>query len=335
MMEHSRMDETLLTWVCKSLEDRGHHVWKTEVSIARIEGDASVRVYYRIKTTENATFILSQNPDPLSCIHQIEVYTFLHPFWPVPDIIAWDFDSGLILQEDAGDILLANLMPHLREDMKSNFYTRLTELWIELNERFRQGASLPPSCLTHALDARQLLFELHFFRQHYLEGFSGLSLTSKEKVCLEEGFFHLIRPLLSISYGLMHRDYHARNVLVNDVKKLYIIDYQDMRIGPLPYDAVSLLYDAYVDIPESVRHACRKMLCDYDPIFEDDDTWFRAVFQRHLKALGTFGYQITHRKQEKFLPAITRVLSWIKAYRAFERFPELKILEHMLFKHSA
>ena len=48
---------------------------------------------------------------------------------------------------------------------------------------------------------------------------------------------------------LCHRDYHSRNLMLHD-GSLYIIDFQDARMGPDTYDLVSLLRDSYVDIDD-------------------------------------------------------------------------------------
>ena len=48
---------------------------------------------------------------------------------------------------------------------------------------------------------------------------------------------------------LCHRDYHSRNLMLHEVS-LYIIDFQDARMGPDTYDLVSLLRDSYVDFSE-------------------------------------------------------------------------------------
>ena len=45
---------------------------------------------------------------------------------------------------------------------------------------------------------------------------------------------------------LCHRDYHSRNLMLHE-RQLYIIDFQDARMGPDTYDLVSLLRDSYVD----------------------------------------------------------------------------------------
>ena len=49
---------------------------------------------------------------------------------------------------------------------------------------------------------------------------------------------------------LCHRDYHSRNLMLHD-RRLYIIDFQDARMGPDTYDLASLLRDSYVDHTEA------------------------------------------------------------------------------------
>ena len=49
---------------------------------------------------------------------------------------------------------------------------------------------------------------------------------------------------------LCHRDYHSRNLMLRD-DQLFIIDFQDARMGPDTYDLVSLLRDSYVDIADA------------------------------------------------------------------------------------
>ena len=55
---------------------------------------------------------------------------------------------------------------------------------------------------------------------------------------------------------LCHRDYHSRNLMLHG-GALYIIDFQDARIGPDTYDLVSLLRDSYVDLPDATGRGAR------------------------------------------------------------------------------
>ena len=134
---------------------------------------------------------------------------------------------------------------------------------------------------------------------------------------------------------LCHRDYHSRNLMLHD-GSLFIIDFQDARMGPDTYDLASLLRDSYVDLPALQVDEPDRVLPGADArpqaARRDDDAEFRRRFdlmalQRNLKALGTFGYQTTARGNTVYMQYIPRTLSHVKAnlapYRRFDRLREL------------
>ena len=103
---------------------------------------------------------------------------------------------------------------------------------------------------------------------------------------------------------------------------LFIIDFQDARMGPDTYDLVSLLRDSYVDLTSrqvdeliayflALRHGRRRVTAD-------DGAEFRRRFdlmalQRNLKALGTFGYQTVTRGNPVYIQYIPRTLNYVRA----------------------
>ena len=58
----------------------------------------------------------------------------------------------------------------------------------------------------------------------------------------------IVRELAAEPRVLCHRDYHSRNLMLRG-DRLFIIDFQDARLGPDTYDLASLLRDSYVDLP--------------------------------------------------------------------------------------
>src|SRR4029079_7878980 len=93
---------------------------------------------------------------------------------------------------------------------------------------------------------------------------------------------------------------------------LYIIDFQDARMGPDTYDLVSLLRDSYVDLPEQTVSELMAYFLALKGVRETEQT-FRERFhlmalQRNLKALGTFGYQTTARRNPVYIQYIPSTL---------------------------
>jgi hypothetical protein len=132
---------------------------------------------------------------------------------------------------------------------------------------------------------------------------------------------------------LCHRDYHSRNLMLSD-GRLYIIDFQDARMGPDTYDLVSLLRDSYVDVPD-------RELDDLIAYFLalkgcTDAVEFRRRFdlmalQRNLKALGTFGYQTIARRNAVYIQYMPRTLRYVRTN--LEKYPRFARLRELLAPH--
>src|SRR5678810_813519 len=99
-----------------------------------------------------------------------------------------------------------------------------------------------------AFDVEKLSWELQFFVKHFLEAYRGASLTASEREALNVELLRIAEELAAEPRVFCHRDYHSRNLMLHD-SQLYIIDFQDARMGPDTYDLVSLLRDSYVDLP--------------------------------------------------------------------------------------
>src|SRR5205823_5946479 len=100
-----------------------------------------------------------------------------------------------------------------------------------------------------AFDIEKLTWELEFFVKHFIEGYRGIALMAADRDALKEEWSSIVNELASEPRVLCHRDYHSRNLMLSE-DSLYIIDFQDARLGPDTYDLASLLRDSYVDITD-------------------------------------------------------------------------------------
>jgi aminoglycoside/choline kinase family phosphotransferase len=136
---------------------------------------------------------------------------------------------------------------------------------------------------------------------------------------------------------LCHRDYHSRNLMLRD-GSLYIIDFQDARMGPDTYDLVSLLRDSYVDIND---RELDDLIAYFLALKRSDDARaaadeFRRRFdlmalQRNLKALGTFGYQTVTRRNTVYIQYMPRTLRYARTN--LDRYPRFARLRDLLAAH--
>jgi hypothetical protein len=113
--------------------------------------------------------------------------------------------------------------------------------------------------------------------------------------------------------------------------RLYVIDFQDARMGPATYDLASLLRDSYVDLGEEfvaeLRSAYLELTGPTGDRLEFDRRFDLMALQRNLKALGTFGYQTAARRNPVYIQYIPRTLRYVRdnlaRYRRFARLREL------------
>jgi len=136
---------------------------------------------------------------------------------------------------------------------------------------------------------------------------------------------------------LVHRDYHSRNLMLEPDGRPGLLDFQDAVHGPITYDLVSLLRDAYVEWDEEVQidwavrywERARKAGLPVDPDF---GAFWRALewmgLQRHLKVLGIFA-RLYHRDgKDAYLQHLPRV--WRYAHRVCVRYSGLQPLALLL-----
>jgi len=119
---------------------------------------------------------------------------------------------------------------------------------------------------------------------------------------------------------------------------LYIIDFQDARLGPDTYDLASLLRDSYVDITD---RELDELIAYFLALKQNDGTApdaieFRRRFdvmalQRNLKALGTFGYQTITRQNPVYIQYMPRTLRYARTNLA--KYPRFARLRELLAVH--
>ncbi len=288
-------------------------------SIDRLLGDASTRVFFRLFLESGGTAVAMCYP--------LESYTDIPAFvdiqnyltrldLPVPSILERFDDFGILVLEDLGENLLENAVQDIGLMRRHQMYTSAVDL---ISRMIESTHSSSLSCHAHelAFDFEKLSFEMDFFVEHFIHGFLKADLDHETRKSLRESLYALCDTLAREPRFFVHRDYHARNLMVRD-QALYMIDFQDARMGPLQYDLVSLLRDSYVTIESSIRETLiDRFYVATKRLSKQSAERFRLVFnlmalQRNLKALGTFGYQTTVIGSNRYRSSINRTISYIE-----------------------
>jgi aminoglycoside/choline kinase family phosphotransferase len=252
---------------------------------------------------------------------------------PVPKVQAVDAALGMILLEDLGN---CSLQERLRSCAASEREALYREAAADLGVLQRASVATPRAeeCFQLAFDVEKLIWELDFFRQHFLCGLRARRLSPEDGAELATGFERLCGEIASWPRVLCHRDFHSRNLMWHE-GRLRWIDFQDARMGPDTYDLASLLRDSYVELDEGfVSERLEAFRASVAP-HESRPSFLRrfelTAIQRNLKALGTFGYQATQRGNSAYLEYVPRTLR--HARRNLLRYPELNGIWAVLARH--
>jgi len=306
------------------------------IRVVPLTGDASDRRYFRIISPDGPSTVLALHADAIdfASLPFANVARLLQQVpLPVPAILGHSDALGILRLQDLGDVTLQAHLGAASQTEHRALYRQAVAL-IELLQR--RGAELesntyPPYRIT--FDVEKLTWELNFFARHFLEAYRGATLGDAERAAFEKEWLAINGELAAEPRVLCHRDYHSRNLMLHD-GSLYIIDFQDARMGPDTYDLASLLRDSYVDI--SYREL--EELIAYFLALKGltDASEFRRRFdlmalQRNLKALGTFGYQTAVRRNPVYIQYIPRTLRYARTN--LERYPRFARLRDVLAPH--
>jgi aminoglycoside/choline kinase family phosphotransferase len=301
--------------------------------VVPLTGDASDRRYYRVLVTDGPSIVLSlySAPFQFDSLSFVNVALLLKEMpTPIPAVLGHAEDLGVLALEDLGDV---TLQAHLGAVTPAEHAARYRQAVALIATMQKRGAELSdPKYLPYgiAFDVEKLTWELDFFTKHFIEAYRGVVIAPDARDELRREFRVMIEELAAEPRVLCHRDYHSRNLMLHQ-DQLFIIDFQDARMGPDTYDLVSLLRDSYVDLPEQTVD---ELIAYFLALKGQTGTEaaFRRRFdlmalQRNLKALGTFGYQTTARRNPVYIQYIPRTLRYVRTNLAqLPRFSRLRNL---------
>ena len=280
--------------------------------VEMLSGDASSRRYFRI-TAEDKNYVLQEDLN-----HAKDVSSEKHPYLSalrlfqktvghIPEYFGHSAEKGWILLEDLGNTTL-------QQEPSEGLYLGAVELSAkiilgheELSSDFIEKYEGPH--FSWAFDEEKLGQEMQHTATHLIEFYCGEE---------SEKFLELIAPTVKYLAArpryFVHRDYHCRNLMVSG-GKLWLIDFQDARKGPISYDIVSLLWDPYLPLTSELRSKlldhwknslgglkAQTQTTDFEEELE------RMKIQRLLKAAGSYASFLKVKGRTDYLPSIKPAL---------------------------
>jgi N-acetylmuramate 1-kinase len=312
--------------------------------ILQLTPDASTREFFRVFWNDT-TAIACVYPEKIDKhLPQIDVTRlFLAANLPVAEIYDFDEDSGIVIHEDFGDVILRDVLLGSDKKIKNDLLDKSIDLIAKIQAATEKAFELDSIASRLRFDEEKLLWELKFFKTHYFESLKKRPLSAIDDENLIKEFTELSRELESYAKYLCHRDFHAANLMIDDKNNLRIIDHQDARIGSAAYDLVSLLLDRVTVIPSehwldekknyflnSRKNISLGAISSQDFDYEFD----LSTIQRCLKANGTFANQTANFGKTNYIQFIKPMFQIVlQTCRKLDRFPVLqKIIENELFK---
>jgi len=292
--------------------------------------DASFRRYYRVKTSEKTLILMDAPPDKESISDYLKIgIEMVNQGINAPKVFYKNQKLGFILMEDFGD----------KTFLKEYSSNRLKNLYIEaIDNIINMQLSLKINNLVQYSE-KKLYDEICLFNEWYLGKYKKIKLSSKEIADLEIIFKKVISDNITQNQHFVHRDYHSRNLMVLEKNDLGILDFQDAVLGPMTYDLVSLLKDAYIELEEEdaidlVINFWEKAV-DKNLLQKGDFSDFFMQYelmgiQRHLKVLGIFSRLSIRDHKNNYLEDIPLVEKYL--LKTSERYQFLSPLKKILLR---
>src|SRR5512135_339477 len=324
-----RMDsrlEALRRWLAAQL---GH----SDFSLAPASEDASFRRYFRARLPDGRSYVvMDAPPEKEDCRPFVHVARLLRAAGlNAPEVHAQDEARGFLLLTDLGT---RSYLQALDERSAAPLMRDATEALVRWQLATRAGM-LPP------YDEALLRREMELFPEWYLGRHLGLRLSQAQRAELDAALYRLAASALAQPAVFVHRDYMPRNLMVCEPNP-GVLDFQDAVLGPISYDIVSLLRDAFISWDEErvldwcVRYweAARRAAL---PVDADFAAFWRSFewmgLQRHLKVLGIFARLNYRDGKEKYLEDTPRFVGYARAVA--RRYAELAPLARLFERIEA
>ena len=320
----SRRD-ALALWVARELRD-------TAFSLAPASEDASFRRYFRVTPQApwrgHATLIAMDAPPPMEdCRPYVHVATLLRAAGVnAPEIFAANVDDGFLLMSDLGTRTYLDV---LNAHNAHELYIEAIDALVRWQRASREGELA-------RYDETLLARELALYPDWYVARHLKVTLTATQQATLAQAFRRVLDRSLAQPAVYVHRDYHSRNLMAC-ANGPGVVDFQDAVHGPITYDLVSLLRDAYVEWDEErqidwavrywerARKASLPVQADFSDFWSDFE-WMGV--QRQLKVLGIFA-RLYHRDgKPRYLDDMPRVARYLAG--ACARYVELAPLARLI-----
>ena len=296
-----RADQKEITnWLSKTIGD-------SSFNIKELRQEASDRKYYRIKA-KNISYVLTDNFDKTdqSANFLYASKILKNSSVNVPEVLAFSEDLRFVLLQDLGDESLDINDEYKDEKVLEMALEQLSKIYFSDQDVLK------------SVTKESLLLQTNSFMDFCREK----KCSNDEIKSLENLRNELVHNLLNQQFIPSHNDFERRNLMMFE-EKLFVIDFQDLNMGPIGIDLASIMYEHSYEYPKVLiddlleKHLKNNGLKASSE--ELKNMIMHALAHRSMRIVGAFNKyfkegKLLNRKSDldKFLKRIYLALSTLK-----------------------
>ena len=296
-----RADQKEITnWLSKTIGNNSFN-------IEELRQEASDRKYYRIKA-DNVSYVLADNFDKTdqSANFLYASKILKNSSVNVPEVLAFSEDLRFLLLQDLGDKSLDTDNEFKDEKILEMALEQLSKIYFSDQDVLRSATK------------ESLLIQSNSFIDFCKEN----KLSNDELKALENLRNNLVQNLLNQQFIPTHNDFERRNLMMFE-ENLFVIDFQDLNMGPIGIDLASIMYEHSYEYPKVLiddlleKHLKNNGLKASSE--ELKNMIMHALAHRSMRIVGAFNKyfkegKLLNRKSDldKFLKRIYLALSTLK-----------------------
>ncbi len=276
----------------------------------------SDRKYYRVRKGDSTHVFVKYGKDDPDFKRHIEYTRFFrrHDI-PVPELIDVNIDDMTALFEDLGDVSLYSWLKWLRDSGQiEKIYRKVIDIAVLIHTAATQNVSECRCLQERIFDYEHFRWESDYFIERFIKPIKRITIEDMPE--LDEEFHRLALKADSYQKTIIHRDFQSQNIMIAKGDVPRVIDYQGARIGPPAYDIASMLWDPYFRLSGDMRerlleyyvNQIENMLNEKDLI----ESLLLCRIQRHMQALGAYGFLSLVKGKKYFLKHIPEGLRLLK-----------------------
>lgn len=308
--------------------NRRQETWSDAILIGL---GGSERRYFRVRGNGSTAVLMECRPDdPDYERHLVYTEFFAAHTVPVPRLISFDSKTKRALFEDLGDTSLYSYMNlPLSTGIIEDIYCKVLDILVKLHVHATEHVSGCPMLSSRLFDYDYLRWETQYFIERFVIGLKKHEVKDLQSV--EREFHLLAQEVDGFPKAVIHRDFQCQNIMIKDGIPR-VIDYQGARMAPPAYDIASILWDPYHRLDDPLRERLLDYYLSKIKLYSkefSEKTFLASLLpcrlQRHMQALGAYGFLSVERGKRYFLKHVPEALRLLKdeAESAKSKYPAL------------